>query len=705
MIKGRPSRQRDPFDAGQRAVLESIAVGAPLREVLEKIVELIEAQSADMLCTIVLVNADGRISHAAGGRVPSEFVRAIEGEQIGPEAGSCGTAAFTGQPVIVEDIETHPAWKSYRQLAAQHGLRACWSVPILGVDGTVLATFAMYYREVRRPSDSEREWVEVATHLVSVALLSDRARSSEIERRRMEEQVRVGEHLRSIILDSVADGIYYVGVEGEGCYRILSVNSAFTKLFGITAEEIVGHMVEELMPEEMRAQVLKRYAAAAMTGERQVWEEVMVGRAGRKYGEVTLTPLFDGKRRCINYVGTIHDITARIVGERERIQLQSKLHQAQRMQALGTLAGGIAHDFNNILAAIGGNTDLLLDDVPQDSPMRRPLLEIQKASRRANDLVRQILTFSRSAAPAYEVFDPRVVAQEALELLRATLRPNLQLRPRFADNTPFIKADSTQFHQILINLITNAAHACGEGGEIEVNLDCATEDDIARDTGTLVPAGTYLRLRVKDHGCGMDPATLKRVFEPFFTTRAPGEGTGLGLSVVHGIVESHHGAIHIDSAPALGTSVNVFLPASQASQTPAQSETPIAGNGEHVMYVDDEEALVLLMERALAKKGYVITGHSNPAAALKDFASRPEAFQVIITDLAMPGMSGPHLAEKLREIRPDVPIIMTSGYIRAEDRQAAQQLQINQLVYKSNTVDQLAEALASEIAGLKSKDT
>jgi PAS domain S-box-containing protein len=695
--------RRDPFDVGQRAVLEALAMGTPIRDVLEQIVALIEAQSPDMLCSIVLVHADGRISHAAGTRLPADFVRAIEGEPIGPQAGSCGTAAFTKQPVIAEDIETHPAWIRYRHVALPHGLRACWSTPILDPDGNVLATFAMYYREPRRPTDQEREWIEVATHLASVALLSDRARASEADRRRMEEAVRVGEHLRSVILDSVADAIFYMTVDADGSYRFASINAAFTKLFGVSAQDLIGRKLQDVLPAATREQVLNRYKAAAKTGARQVWEEVMDARTGRKQGEITLTPLFNAEGRCVNYVGTVHDMTARIQGEKERIQLQTKLHQSQRMQSLGTLAGGIAHDFNNILAAIGGNAELLLEETPDDAPARQSLLEIQRATRRANDLVRQILTFSRNTEPAYELFDPRTVVQEALELLRAALQPRIQLTTEFSPDTPTIKADSTQFHQVIVNLVTNAAHASAQGGEVAIVMDTASELDVAKEAGTQLPAGTYLRLRVSDRGCGMEAETLKRAFEPFFTTRAPGQGTGLGLSVVHGIVESHSGAIHIDSVSGEGTSVTVYLPASQGAEVTSNPEKPAAGSGEHVMYVDDEESLVMLMERALKKRGYKVTGHSNPAAALKDFESRPSDFDVVITDLAMPGMPGPQLATKLRELRADIPIIMTSGYIRAEDRAAAQRLHIHHLVYKSNTIEQLAEALAIEIATIKTE--
>lgn len=653
------------------------------------------------MCSIVLVDDQGRIRHAAAPNLPREYIDSIEGQPIGPQAGSCGTAAYTRKPVIVEDIRVHPAWAAYRDLALPFGLLACWSTPILTPEGKVLGTFAMYYREPRRPTRKEMEWIEVATHLAYVALISERARATETERQHMRAAVQSSENLRSVILESVGDAIFYLHVEGEGLYRFVWVNRAFSELFGVPAAEMSGRMLHDVLPEDMRASTLVRYAHAASTGECQSWELTMQARTGEKYGEITLVPLFDDQGRCTNFVGTVHDMTARIKAEKERGLLQAKLHQAQRIQALGTLAGGIAHDFNNILAAIGGNTRLLLEETPEDSRWRRHLVEIQKASARASDLVRQILTFSRSSIPTYEVIDPRAVTGEALELLRATLPTNIDIQTHFAPDTPSIKADSTQFHQILINLVTNAAHAYeGANGVVRIDLRSATDAEIAAAPDDAPAPGTYLWVQVADRGSGMDAATLKRVFEPFFTTRSMGKGTGLGLSVVHGIVESHGGSINISSEPKRGTTVNVYLPAADTSAPASKAEAPRKGSGERIMYVDDEEALVFLMDVILTRMGYQIRGYTDPTLALQDFRARPQDVDVVITDVAMPGITGPHLAEKLREIRKDVPIIMTSGYIRDEDREAARALQINQLVYKSDTVEELAEALSKEIAAL-----
>jgi PAS domain S-box-containing protein len=695
------TKDRDEaFAAAQRGILESIAFGRPLTEMLRTIVELIESRSPGMLCSILLVE-DERVRHVAAPHLPRQYVAAIEGERIGPTAGSCGTAAYTGRPVIVEDIAIHPSWESYRHLALAHGLVACWSVPILTPERQVVGTFAMYFRERRRPTVQEEELVEIATHLAYVAIVSDRARLNEIERHRMQAQMRHGEQLRSVILDNIDDAIVYTQVEGEGQYRVISVNRAFTQMFPQVSERIVGRRIQEFLPGTLREKILEYHARAIKTGERQRWE--LATQASAKQLDITLVPIFDSQGRCCNLVGTLHDISPRIEAENVRSQVQAKLHQAQRMQALGTLAGGIAHDFNNILAAIGGNAELLLGELAEDSKARQHADEIVRASARAADLVRQILSFSRSSTPTYEGFDPKEVAVEAINLLRVTLPKNIRVETRFARNTPGIVADASQFHQILINLITNAAHAYTGEGIVYVIFDRAADNDVVSTEARTEPR-MYLRLRVQDTGCGMDAATLKRAFDPFFTTRAPGEGTGLGLSVVHSIVAGHHGSIGIDSAPGKGTTVTVYLPAVEleASAVASQASQTLRGNSERIMYVDDEEALVLLMEVSLRRLGYSVRGYTDPLTACREFSRAPHEFDVVITDLAMPGMTGRQLAAEIRSINKEVPIIMTSGYIRDEDREAAHELEITQLVYKSNTVQQLTEALAAEISKLGS---
>lgn len=675
----------DQLAAAQRSVLESIALERPLKDILENIVSLIESRFPQIRCAILVANGRGELRCSAASNLPQAMLDPLQRVDIA--AGGVQKAIADG----CEDLGgCTSVFQRLEQAGKAHGWKAAWHTLIRKPNGILMGAFAAFCDLERVLQAEEVEGLETISRLVHVTIANDQARGNE--------------YVHSVILESVEDAIFFLQVEGKSRYRFLSVNRAFTTLFAVPTEEIAGKMLQDVLPQARHKEVFAHYERACATRSPQCWEETMAARTGEKHGEITITPIFDTEGRCTHFVGAIHDMTARVIAEKDRSQLHQKLHQAQRMQALGTLAGGIAHDFNNILAAIGGNAQLLLEDLPEGVLARRRVQEIDRATRRAVDLVRQILTFSRSSSPSYRVFDPRTVTEEALTLLRSTLPPNIDVRTNFETKVPGIKADATQFHQVLINLVTNAAHASANAqAPIDVKLDAVMQDQLTGEARSRLRPGRYLRLRVIDRGTGMDAATLKRAFEPFFTTRALGEGTGLGLSVVHGIVESHRGFIEIDSMRGRGTEVRVYFPAVDLAEETASAASSVRGTGEHVMYVDDEESLVELMELALTKRGYRVSGFTNPLAALEAFCGDAAAFSVVITDIAMPQMSGTHLAGKLRAIRADIPIIMTSGYIKAEDRAAAQRIGIDQLIYKSNTIDELAAAVAREIEGIKNR--
>jgi PAS domain S-box-containing protein len=382
--------------------------------------------------------------------------------------------------------------------------------------------------------------------------------------------------------------------------------------------------------------------------------------------------------------------------------LQESLFQSQKMQALGTLAGGIAHDFNNIILAIGGNASLAIEDLAPDHPAMKSLQEISKASARASSLVRRILAFSRRQSANRKVLNLQPVVQEALGLLRSTLPARIEIRANFADGLPPISADSTQIHQVIMNLGTNAARAIGDAnGTLEVNavlVKIDAEDPTPRHR---LKEGHYLRVSMSDTGCGMDKVTQERVFDPFFTTQMPGQGTGLGLSVVDGIMKDHEGSISLYSEPGKGTIFHLYFPAvvnADRVSLDAKESPPMPGNNERILYVDDEEALIRLASRALKKLGYDVTAFAHPAEALQAFRERPDKFDAVVTDISMQGMSGMELAQQLRMARPSVPIILTSGYIRKEDQEAASLLGINELVLKPDTIDELVRALQRSLS-------
>lgn len=409
----------------------------------------------------------------------------------------------------------------------------------------------------------------------------------------------------------------------------------------------------------------------------------------------------DAQGRPTRLVGASIDVTA-------RRQAEEALRQSQKLEALGTLAGGIAHDFNNILLAIAGNTRLAMQELAPDHPVQSGLAEIAKATARASDLVNRILTFSRQSECRREIIQLQPAVAEAIELLRATLPAMIEINFNFAEDLPPVRADATQIHQVMINLVTNAAHAIGDGnaGSVTVSLDEVHVPQgaprVARG-GMFAPAlkaGRYVRLTVSDTGCGMDQATLDRAFDPFFTTKPTGRGTGLGLSVVDGIMRNHDGSVLVSSEPGKGTTFQLYFPAAEApTATDSMSlhgetgETQTKGRGRRVMYIDDEEALVYLMTRVLEKSGYRVTGFNDAEKALQALRERPQDFDVVVTDLSMPGMSGFHVARAIKEIRSDIPVVVTSGYVRAEDRQSAKEVGVRELVLKPDTVEELAGVL------------
>ncbi len=401
------------------------------------------------------------------------------------------------------------------------------------------------------------------------------------------------------------------------------------------------------------------------------------------------------------------DISDRKEAEASLRRFEAKLREVQKMESLGTLAGGIAHDFNNILAAILGNVELADDDVARlagAAPVRHSLDEIRKAGLRARDLVHQILTFSRRE-PQELVTQPLLpVVEETHKLLRATLPARVELEVHVPPEPLYVHADATQLQQVLMNLCTNAWHALKDGaGRITVSLSPAQlEAGDARRLGLDGPGG-YVHLRVSDTGTGMDALTLARIFEPFFTTKPVGQGTGLGLSVVHGILAAHRGAVDVESAPGQGSTFHLWFPrADTPPPAPPRAAEPAParhGEGEHVVYIDDDETMVMMVERLLVRAGYRVACFTDPAVALDRLRDPSMAIDCVVTDFNMPEVTGLEVARELRQRRPGVPVIISTGYLSEELRSDARALGVRSLLEKERTVQQLADLVGSVLAG------
>ena len=396
------------------------------------------------------------------------------------------------------------------------------------------------------------------------------------------------------------------------------------------------------------------------------------------------------------------DISDRKEAEADLRKFEAQLRDVQKMESIGTLAGGIAHDFNNILGAILGNVALACEDVGPNHPAMGSLEEIRKASVRARNLVQQILTFSRREPQELVTQALQPVIVETHKLLRATLPARVELEIVLADAPVRALVDATQLQQVLMNLCTNAWHALGEAaGRIVVGLDAVVLDRAATQRLGAVPPGPYAHLWVGDSGIGMDAATRARIFEPFFTTKPVGHGTGLGLSVVHGIVSSHHGAISVDSELGHGSTFHLYLPLVEAEAPAAASaETappvPVAtpGHGAHVLYIDDDETMVVMVERILERAGYRVTGFRNPQEAIAAVREQPGTFDLVVTDFNMPECSGLDVARELAAFQPQLPVLISSGYITEELRDEARLAGVRGLLEKQNIFEDISGLLA-----------
>jgi nitrogen-specific signal transduction histidine kinase/ActR/RegA family two-component response regulator len=393
------------------------------------------------------------------------------------------------------------------------------------------------------------------------------------------------------------------------------------------------------------------------------------------------------------------DITEQTRAEAERVKLEERLRQAEKMQAIGTLAGGIAHDFNNILGAILGYGDLAQQKAGESGALREQLDQVMQAGNRGKRLVEHILAFSRSGVGERIPVHVQSVVEETLDLLAASLPPTIRLEKMLRGADAAVVGDATQLHQVTMNLCTNAVQAMPKGGVLTVTLE-RMDIEAARELahGTLAP-GPYIQLQVTDTGSGIPPAVLERIFDPFFTTKRVGEGTGLGLSLVHGIVADFGGAVDVDTREGAGTTFTVWLPASGEAPARVVDVAGVLphGNGEAVMIVDDERPLVSIAEEMLAGLGYEPVGFSSSVDALAAFRAEPERYDLVLTDETMPDMTGTDLAREIRRLRADIPIVLMSGYSGPQLTERAQSAGVSDILRKPLVSRDIAEALARVI--------
>ncbi len=502
--------------------------------------------------------------------------------------------------------------------------------------------------------------------------------------------------LLATAVEQAAESVVITDIHGIIEY----VNPAYEKITGYSKDEVIGKKASVVKSGKMEKYQYKLLWDAISAGK--VWSGQIINR--KKDGtlfteEQTIAPVQDNKGKISHYVAVKRDIT-------RQNQLKNIVRQTQKMQAIGTLAGGIAHDFNNILTAILGFAELSTLLCENNTVLKANLAEIITASERAGQLIKQILTFSRQTEKNISSLRIDLIVKEALRLLRASLPANIKLEIDIRTKE-MVRADPTQIHQVVMNLCMNAFQALeneGEDGTIEVVLDV---EKIGPKKGVELgnlPAGQYVVLQVKDNGHGIAREHLDRIFEPYFTTRSKNEGTGLGLSVVHGIVQDHRGALRVDSTPGKGSCFYVYLPLSENQDTESSAVELELKKGEgRILLVDDEQQIIDYEVQALEKAGYVTFSTTSSQQALEMFQNQKQRVDLIITDMAMPEITGLHLFEQIHKICKEIPVLLCSGYSEHVSAQSAAKLGLNGYLAKPFTAEQLLDEVHRIL--IETKDT
>ncbi len=474
--------------------------------------------------------------------------------------------------------------------------------------------------------------------------------------------------------------------------NIIYINNSFAHDHGYSADELIGQNLSVFHNEKQLDAVRQINEALIQEGSyesREVWH---THKDGTEFPMLMSgIVIMDDDNNPQYMAATGINITKLKKAEKEQIRLQDQLQESQKMEAIGTLAGGIAHDFNNILAAIFGFTEVALNNVEQKSLIQSSLQEVLTAGKRAKDLIQQILTFSRQTEQERIPVQIKHIIREALQLIRSSLPTTIEIHQDIKSD-PLVMGDPTQIHQIIMNLCTNAGHAMQEkGGELNVELDDLELDSEFIGTHPDIKPGRYTRLTVSDTGHGISKKVLDRIFDPFFTTKEKGEGTGLGLSVIHGIVKNYGGAINVYSEPGKGSTFKVFLPVIERKLEPeTKIEQPIPKGTERILFVDDEPPVTDMAKQLLEPLGYEVTKRTSSIEALELFKTRPEAFDIVITDMTMPKMTGDELSKEILAIRPDMPIILCTGFSERITKEKAKDYGISAFALKPLLVREMA---------------
>jgi PAS domain S-box-containing protein len=560
--------------------------------------------------------------------------------------GPAGTSIRTGKITVFQNLLTNPRYRPWKEVAEKCGYASCIALPLIE-KGRAFGSLVIFDE---KPHAFDREEAELLDELAG-----DLSYGIKTLRLKTKSKVEMEERLMlAAVTDQTSDGIITFDTQSTIQY----INPSFEGLCGVPASEAIGVSIHDFECSQRNPAFYRAILGVFASNKVRAGHFINKKRDGTEYDiDARISPVFGDDGQVVRYVATIRDVS-------QQVDLHRQLRQAQKMEALATLSGGIAHDFNNILAIIITNVEMTLEDIADDSPLRKPLELILKAGLRGKNLVKQFSTISRQSEQPQQPVQIDSVVEECLNLLRSTLPTTIELRKQIDSGLGMIAADPTQIHQVIMNLCTNAGDAMSDhGGILDVSVSGVqlNEKDIERYPE--LKAGKYIKLVVVDTGHGMNREVLERIFDPFYTTKGHLKGTGLGLSIAHGIIKNHGGHIYVNSIEGVGTTFVIFLP--QIAGDESQKMEPLAVNNDsgqgHILFVDDEEDYVAGMQVALERFGYTVTAETDSQRTLELFRKNPEAFDLLITDQTMPQITGFKLAEQFLEIRPELPIILCSG--------------------------------------------
>ncbi|PIQ32467.1 MAG: hypothetical protein CO186_03295 [Zetaproteobacteria bacterium CG_4_9_14_3_um_filter_49_83] len=656
-------------------ILEMAAMDVPDEKIYDAICHMYEASHPSMRASILKLKGN-HLYHCSAPSLPKEYCDAINGVEIGPSVGSCGTAAFRGSEVIVEDISSHPLWASYKQVALPYHLYACWSIPIKGRDGKIFGTFAMYFEHPASPSDLEMASIRDASRLVSIIM----------EREQREASLRI----LSQSIEQAGESVLITDKEGTIEY----VNSSFCRLTGYRAEEVMGKNPRVLKSGNQSEAYYENMWRTITDGK--VWSRSIIDRRkdGSEYpAMMSVAPIFKDEK-ITHYVAIQQDMT-------EHQLLDEKFRQAQKMEALGGLVGGIAHDFNNMLAGITGNI-YLLKTMVQDNPKAMEKLDaVDCLGFRAADMIQQLLIFARKGRIQMKPFGLISFFKEVSKLSQSSIPENITFRQSYIDKELIIRGDATQLQQVLMNLLTNARDALAgiNNPEISLVIDEVEASERLSEAFPELHGNIFARITVTDNGCGMGQSVKAHVFEPFFTTKEVGDGTGLGLSMAFGAIQNHGGAIEIISHKGKGTSVQIYLPADEKSSDMTQvKQTSIDfGKGELIMVVDDNADIRKTSTTVLQQLGYEVIEASDGLTAVTQFSAQSDKVALVLMDVVMPRLGGVQAIERMMKIAPSVKVIFTTGYDKDESLQSDMPSSKFPMISKPYNISQLSQLIRSQL--------